>query len=496
MLERARREREAANRQPYSLDWLKKYLGHHLYISSFSQFHRDLAGDLNTAARSRNQKLNYRGPRGNAKTTIGTVGYTLWCIVEDREPFTLLLSEESQLSSGFIRSIKVELESNEDLARDYPEACGIGPTWASDHIVTRNGMCVMSRGAGGRIRGLKHLHYRPTLVILDDPNEKGDAFSPTTRNRKLDWLNKDVMSVGQTGKTNYVCYGTPLHSDAIVCVNSRSAMWKTRRYTSIVRWPANMGLWDQWERIRTNLATPDAEKAGREFYEANRVAMDEGAEVLWPERESLYDLMELRASIGTGAFGTEKQDEEGTAGSTEFPPEYFEQLHWFDEPPDYVVCTVISLDPSKGNNDQTGDYQAFVILQLTRDGTIWVEAEMRREQPQQMAWTGVGLCRRLGSVESFIVETNAGLGLILPEFERAMAEAGVLIPLDGIDNTDPKVLRIRRIGSYLHRKQIRFRNTPGTRLLVDQLKNFPTASYDDGPDALATGIRRLEQLRA
>ena len=98
--EKLRREREAARRQPYSLGWLRKYLGHHLYLSSFSQFHSDLAGDLNHAATARNQKLNYRGPRGNAKTTIGTVGYTLWCIVEGREPFTLLLSEESQLSSG------------------------------------------------------------------------------------------------------------------------------------------------------------------------------------------------------------------------------------------------------------------------------------------------------------------------------------------------------------------------------------------------------------
>lgn len=496
MKEKLRREREASRRQPYSLGWLRKYLSHHLYLSTFSQFHSDLAGDLNEAATVRDRKLNYRGPRGNAKTTIGTVGYTLWCIAEGHEPFTLLLSEESKLSSGFVEAIKMELETNEALAEDYPLACGIGPKWTSDHIVARNGCCVMARGAGGRIRGLKHKHHRPTLVILDDPNEKGDAFSPTTRSRKLDWLAKDVMSVGRTGNTNYICYGTPLHPDAIVCANSRSAMWKTRRYKSIVNWPARMDLWDQWERIRTNLAVKNTEQAGREFYEANREAMDEQAAVLWPERESLYELMELRATIGPAAFGTEKQDEEGTAGSTEFPIEYFEKLHWYDEQPDYVVGKVIALDPSKGNDAQTGDYQAYVVVQLTRDGDLWVEAEMRREQPQQMAWTAIDLSRRFASVDSFIVETNSGLGLILPEFERAMAEAGTFFPLDGITHTDPKTLRIRRIGSYLARGQIRFRNTPGTRLLVDQLRNYPTDRYDDGPDALATGIRRLEQLRA
>jgi predicted phage terminase large subunit-like protein len=61
-------------------------------------------------------------------------------------------------------------------------------------------------------------------------------------------------------------------------------------------------------------------------------------------------------------------------------------------------------------------------------------------------------------------------------------------------NTRNKVVRIRRLGLYFGRGQVRFRNTRGTRLLVDQLRDFPNAEHDDGPDALELAVRRLELL--
>jgi hypothetical protein len=56
------------------------------------------------------------------------------------------------------------------------------------------------------------------------------------------------------------------------------------------------------------------------------------------------------------------------------------------------------------------------------------------------------------------------------------------------------VVRVRRLGVYFGRRQVRFRNTPGTRLLVDQLRDFPNGDHDDGPDALELGVRTLEDL--
>jgi hypothetical protein len=56
------------------------------------------------------------------------------------------------------------------------------------------------------------------------------------------------------------------------------------------------------------------------------------------------------------------------------------------------------------------------------------------------------------------------------------------------------VVRVRRLGLYLGRNRIKFRNTLGTRLLIEQLREFPTGDFDDGPDAMELAIGRLERL--
>jgi len=49
----------------------------------------------------------------------------------------------------------------------------------------------------------------------------------------------------------------------------------------------------------------------------------------------------------------------------------------------------------------------------------------------------------------------------------------------------PKIVRIRRLSQYVINRELRFKaDSPGCRLLVDQLMDFPPADHDDGPDAL------------
>jgi len=49
----------------------------------------------------------------------------------------------------------------------------------------------------------------------------------------------------------------------------------------------------------------------------------------------------------------------------------------------------------------------------------------------------------------------------------------------------PKTARIRRLSQYVINRELRFKaDSPGCRLLVDQLMDFPLAEHDDGPDAL------------
>jgi len=94
------------------------------------------------------------------------------------------------------------------------------------------------------------------------------------------------------------------------------------------------------------------------------------------------------------------------------------------------------------------------------------------------------------------VEANQFQHLLADEFTTATRDEGFILPVYKILNTVAKVVRIRRLTPELTSRNIRFRNTPGTRLLVEQMRHFPVADHDDGPDALEMARRLGQRLWA
>jgi predicted phage terminase large subunit-like protein len=69
------------------------------------------------------------------------------------------------------------------------------------------------------------------------------------------------------------------------------------------------------------------------------------------------------------------------------------------------------------------------------------------------------------------------------------------LPLRTIENYENKVVRIRTLTPFLARGIMRFKgDSPGARLLVDQLRDFPLGDHDDGPDSLEMAVRLLAHL--
>ena len=64
-----------------------------------------------------------------------------------------------------------------------------------------------------------------------------------------------------------------------------------------------------------------------------------------------------------------------------------------------------------------------------------------------------------------------------------------------MDNRVNKQVRIRRLSPYLEQRRLRFKSrSPGTALLVQQMRDFPVGDHDDGPDALEMGLRLMIDL--
>jgi predicted phage terminase large subunit-like protein len=104
-------------------------------------------------------------PRGFAKSTLVSFGYTLHQICNGRRHFIILGSDTEDLASDLTGYLYLELLYNERLKCDFGELVREG--WAVNDFVTLNDVRVKARGRGQRLRGMKHKQFRPDLVILD-----------------------------------------------------------------------------------------------------------------------------------------------------------------------------------------------------------------------------------------------------------------------------------------------------------------------------------------
>lgn len=477
------------------LPWMQRYLPHYCR-AEFSQLHHWLAGELDRITFQRGGRLNCLAPRGNAKSSIAATAHVLRRICEGTEPYVVLVSETNELANAQLDKIKYEIESNPLLQRDYPVARR-GNLWQASAIRLENGAMVRAFGSRKKIRGTRAAQFRPSLVVLDDLQGNDAMESPDIRAKDWNWFTGALMPIGDK-VTNVVNVGTALHRDAITCRLERTPGWQSRKFRALIEPPANGQLWEAWERILTTAGDEgEAADKARAFYEANQAEMNRGAVVLWPEWESLYDLMLVRAREGHSAFEREKQCSPVNPDLCEWPEALFEDV-WCDVIPTdskYVVCKILALDPSKGKADKNRDYSAIVRLTITTDSMLWVDADLQRRPVDQIAEDFYCHWRAFnphgGGLEANGFQELLGAPILAQFSKRGEFEP----PLLTVTNVQNKEVRIRGLGGYLSQRRIRFlRSSPGARLLVDQLRDFPIGDHDDGPDALEMAVKMATEF--
>ena len=487
----------AVDRSLDHLSWSRRYLPNY-FRAAPSAMHVWMADRLHAARKQRGVKLNIVGPRGGAKSTVGNTSYALRCAIEGTESYILLLGKTETMAAKQLSHIKRQIEENPLIARDYPEAAGRGSIWSESLIRLRNGVQIQAFGAGQSIRGARNDSERPTLVIGDDIQEDDAITSKLIRDRDWTWLTGTVLKIGTPNHTNFVNLCTAIHREAIGSRLETTPGWVSKSFASIIEWPVNMGLWERWAEVLRQHDDPNAERNARDFYEANREEMDEGAIVLWPEWESLYELMLMRETEGRNAFEREKQSRLASVEENEWPDEYFDDHIWFEDWPARYRVKTMALDPSKGKDAKRGDYSAIAKVMIGHDDVIYVDLNMARRDTTQMVADAVAEYVAFNP-DGFGVESNAWQDLLVGEFEREFAQQGLIDPAPyAVSNHVNKAVRIRRLGPLLGQRRIKFkRGSAGALLCVSQARDFPDPhSHDDGPDALEMAYRLAKQLLA
>lgn len=494
MKEEARKMSAVAD--PDLMQWSMEYMPHHVYYEP-SRLHRELSEVLKKCSLQHGVKVCEVAPRGYAKSTWCSGIFPLYNICHSLKRYILLVSDTEAQAKHFLETIRAELENNEMIARDYPDAAGRGSVWGQDKIITRNGICIEALGTGQRIRGRKYLQFRPDLIVFDDPQSDEDIYSPTGMEKQWGWFQKGLMKCGSDDAT-FLVVGTMIHESCIVSRIRELAGWEYIIYRSIEQYPVNMHLWENWSGIISDMSISreEREKNARQYYLGLEEEMNEGASVLWPEKEDLYTLMVMR-NEDEAAFESEKQNNPRSGKRFTFPEEFFKGDIWFDEE-DLVslrgrAISVMAVDPAKGNELRRNDYSGVITLTLVGN-YLYIRPFLARLTVDKLVNYTVNEAKIYRPM-AISFEENTFQYLIAEQFEKKSLEMGFPMAVNLMNNQVNKSIRIQRLSPFLSRKMFKFKKScPYTQILLRQLRDFPYSKHDDGPDVLEMALRTLLQI--
>lgn len=231
------------------------------------QFHKDLwkvsieGGDIVIVC-----------PRGFSKTTAISKILALWLLLFELEQSIIIISSKG-LGENIIGDIRRELEENAMITNLWGQLVPIdtkqsdeSKKWRQNELQLLSGVEVKTLTKGQAVRG-----QRPTLVILDDPEENKDVKNPVIAEEFFNWVFTSLYGALDDGG-RMIVLGTIISAS---CFVNRLKSQALARSFMVFEFPAILGFdWKIWGE------TKDWKKATAE------------AKSLWPQRWTLEKLKE------------------------------------------------------------------------------------------------------------------------------------------------------------------------------------------------------------
>lgn len=467
----ARRKRATADFDTF----VNTYFPHYIRSPHKSELHKYLFRRLVEIVGSDKSETDaIAAPRGEAKSTLVSQLFVLWCLVTGRKKYPVIVMDSIDQAYPMLEAIKAELEFNPRLSMDFPEATGQGRVWQSGTIVTRGDAKVQVAGSGKKLRGLRHGPHRPDLCVLDDIENDEQVRNPEQRDKLQSWLTKTVLPLGgAVGKYDVVYIGTILHYDSVLSRTLANKMWRTARFRALLQWPDRMDLWDTWEALLRSAGEEEASL----FYMKNATQMELGAVVSWLARPVLA-LMKIRARDGHDAFDSEYQNDPVAGDNAPFSGCI---QFWVNRLSDWIFYG--ACDPSLGKAGASRDPSALLVGGMNRATGVLdvVEAQIKKRLPDRIIEDVIEL-QGLYKCVLWAVETVQFQEFLRTELIKRSAARGVPVPARAVQPNSDKLLRIESLQPHVRNGLIRLH--PNQQTLIDQLRHFPKADHDDGPDAL------------
>ncbi len=437
------------------------------------------------------RKANIILPRGLAKSTLAgelLPIYHIWIENPEVPKLVVIVSKTQSHAINRLQAIKDIVEYSHGFRTIFGENWGrnSAKTWRNNEVTFKNGSSILARGMGQPIRGLNYPGgIRPTLIILDDPEDENNTKTIDAMEANFNWLLQGAIPALNVKTGRLIVIGTPLDQLCIVERLKKHAgfttLWKQYLYEEDGEeksiWPEMLTV-DELHEERSNLEAIGKLSA---FYRERMCVIMGDEERLFKEEYFMY----YDGSI-------EWEDNKAFLLRTKAWANGEEEPEPLKEPEKIPVTLYTGVDPATSTKS-SADYFAIVTIAVDKENNRYVLPYFRkRVTPTQAIAAMLAEYEKWKPAKMSIetVQAQETFRDILRNLE------GVYIPGLAIKHNyrESKTQRykeeIEGLEPYFYKRKIFFmKNQTAIR---DELIGFPKASaHDDLIDALYLASRNI-----
>jgi hypothetical protein len=306
--------------------WLR-YHGGEAFDRPWSPDHLKVLGKI-TQAVTDGGLFALAMPRGHGKTTM-LKWVTAYVLLTGARKFVVVIAATAELAQGIVDFVRQQITESDTLHAHYPHVTtyaratdgkaikaryqlradgkASGILWSKTTLVfpevltpdgkaySSNGAILEAHGLTGAIRGKwkdtkTGKVLRPDFVLLDDPQDRSSAESPSQCSMRERIITGDVLGLaGPRRRIAAVMPCTVIRKGDLAdrfLDHKQHPEWQGEICRLVNVWPtAQDTLWKEYDRIyREETGEGRGFNAATEFYKSNRVKMDAGADVCWTSR--------------------------------------------------------------------------------------------------------------------------------------------------------------------------------------------------------------------
>ena len=435
-----------------------------MFSAASPDFHYEIA---DTLVNDELKQVNIIAPRGHAKSSIVGGVYPLYHIMNHSgAKLIVLVSRTQDHAIKLLGTIKDTIEYSESFRQIYGYwGQHSARQWAKSEIELKDNSMIICKGTGQQLRGIKVGSQRPTLIIVDDPEDENNTKTAEAMEQNLRWLLQSAVPSLDPQKGKIIVIGTPQHQRCLVEILKEMKGWVNMHFAPNLE--KNIALWEQWQPIKKLIQKKEElDSIGRSsvFYREYMCQIVGDEDQLFKQEYIQYHDYTLKMDKDDNHYLTD--------GEQEFPVNVF-----------------MGVDPASSVR-KTADYSVIMPIAVDENNNRYILQYYRqRATPMQLAESIIEYFKLFKPVKVRV--ESVGYQEMLREYLRQRCDEEKLF-ISGLEIKESprtsKSSRLETMQPYFAQKKMFMLKTMDE--MKDELLLYPRGKHDDLLDGLFYAMKK------